>query len=1221
MANVLRRLRAAAKAQLIVQRVALLVAGLLAVTLALGALDYALRLPMGVRLVLWAAGVAALTVLVRRHVWPAIRFRPNLTQVALRVEESEQGRKAGLEGVLASALELGSTEQHSVLSAELAAMTQSDANRRFSGAFSTNTLLAKKRLGQAMAALLAIGIPLAALSFSMPGLIRIGAARVLIPWTGAAWPKRTGVVDANPLAAHPTGVALPLRAIVTRTTRPEGQTNVTVAYRVVVDGKAGPTQHALLTSQNKHFRYQPVGGAPLAEGEFYERLLDTSAMAPPHTPGTPAPKVEVEYHFETADDQTDTWTLTLVEAPSILAGTVDVSPPAYAGPALSAKVEAGNLGLVHGSRDVGAGRDERSAVGPILSGSQVTLNLTLNKTLPIPMVEEQMAGGKPLHDWIAATFPGLENAEGLKANLGATTWELSFPARQSLRLPVVLTDMYGIGAADDASYRFEVIEDRPPVATVVEPAQDESILATAVLDAAAEGRDDVGLSSVSLRTQVASPPSGSAGAPPDAKGDPAELASATPSADKPASTIALRAGATLDVSALKVAQSDEVWLTALVSDIFAMGDARHDPVVSSKRRLKIISESELIEQVRNELGALRESAKRLEQEQDKLTTQHDAAAGNQQKANELLPRQDAVGERLNPMGDVIKRLTSRAERNRLADKSLEGLLKDAGELIKNGAEQSDKASQALNKLAGKAQSQDKAKDSKDLADSQKAVQDDLTQLANMLDRGQDNWAVKRAIEKLLIEQKQLTNQTAAAGSTTQGQDAQNLSQAQKEELDRLAKRQQEAAQRASTLLDALQQRSNQLKEADPTQSQAMQNAANKARQQQLEDKQQQAADQIKQNQTGQAQDLQQQAEKTLQAMLDEMDKGEQQRDQALRRVLADLIESLSKLIASQEKEISRLSTVMNGGPAEKNLDQGMVTLNQNTLSVLAAARKVREAAEVAQFVDSASNAQSAAIVALRAPDQPEADESEHISLKRLKDAKAAAEKLDQDAADRDSQRKKDELKKAYREALELEAALKADTALLLGKELDRREHATARSLGERQDAIRQAMSEIRSRTSEMDEAKIFDYAHTRLDQTAAQASGPLKEGEAPASVGRDQNSIIRILQGLLDAVNDQDKKDKDKFRDEDQGGGGGGGGGGPQPLLPPIAELKLLRFLQQEAADRTRAASDGGADNAELDGLSRLQRDLADQGKALLDKLNPDKEPKQDAPNNPEPKQ
>src|SRR6185436_10283820 len=106
--------------------------------------------------------------------------------------------------------------------------------------------------------------------------------------------------------------------------------------------KAGPRQRALLTGQNKYLRYEPIGGAPPAEGELYERLLDTSAMAPPHTPGTAAPKVEIQYHFETADDATDTWTLTLVEPPSILAGTVEVTPPEYAAPALSAKAEAGN---------------------------------------------------------------------------------------------------------------------------------------------------------------------------------------------------------------------------------------------------------------------------------------------------------------------------------------------------------------------------------------------------------------------------------------------------------------------------------------------------------------------------------------------------------------------------------------------------------------------------------------------------------------------------------------------------------------------------------------------------------------------------------------------------------------------------------------------------------------------------------------------------------------
>jgi hypothetical protein len=40
-----------------------------------------------------------------------------------------------------------------------------------------------------------------------------------------------------------------------------------------------------------------------------------------------------------------------------------------------------------------------------------------------------------------------------------------------------------------------------------------------------------------------------------------------------------------------------------------------------------------------------------------------------------------------------------------------------------------------------------------------------------------------------------------------------------------------------------------------------------------------------------------------------------------------------------------------------------------------------------------------------------------------------------------------------------------------------------------------------------------------------------------------------------------------------------------------------------------------------VDTVARLQQDVAGQGKALLEKLNPQPEPKQDAPNNPEPKQ
>src|SRR6185295_1283778 len=88
-----------------------------------------------------------------------------------------------------------------------------------------------------------------------------------------------------------------------------------------------------------------------------------------------------------------------------------------------------------------------------------------------------------------------------------------------------------------------------------------------------------------------------------------------------------------------------------------------------------------------------------------------------------------------------------------------------------------------------------------------------------------------------------------------------------------------------------------------------------------------------------------------------------------------------------------------------------------------------------------------------------------------------------------------------------------------------------------------------------------------------------------------------------EALKDADKKDDFREQNEGNNGGGGGGGGQPEPLVPPIAQLRLLRGMQAEAAERTRSADDS-RDAGEVDALSTLQRELADMGKALIEKMN-----------------
>jgi len=1215
----LKRLRTAAKAQLLIQRLGLLVAGVLGVALCVGLLDFLVRFPGSVRMVLWAIGAVAVIAVWRRRVHPALRFSPTLTQMALRVEAGKTGRDAKLQGFLASGLELGRADGATAVEAELNRLARAEASERFRDVRNMSGMLAPARLARALALLLAVGVPLLTLTALAPEFARIGTSRVLAPWSGAVWPKRTGVVDASTVLAHPIGTALPMRALLTKSSRAQGKTDVSVYYRLIVDGDQGEAKRALLTPQDRRITVEPVGGAPPVEGELYERLLDTSSLIPARAAGS-KDKVFLEYWFETSDDSTQPLRLALVEPPTVKAARVFITPPTYAAE-VAAGADAGGPAIVSGELDVGQGRDERAAVGPVLAGSRVVMNLTLSREVPVPPPEDQASHTRNLVNWVAATLPGLENSADLITRLDGTDWILTFTAEQTVRLPVVLRDEYGIGSPEEAAFRFDVVEDRAPAAVVVEPPQDESVLATALLDVAGEGRDDVGLASVVLRSQVAKPPGSSIGAAPEPAGDPTELHRAA-AADGEATVLLLRAPALLDLSAAGVTQGDEVWLTTEARDIYAIEGLVHAPVVSSKRRLRIISEGELIEQVRAELAGLRESAKRLEQEQGRLADQTSAAADDSKAAGDLRARQDGLGDRLLPLGGVLERLQARAQRNRLEDESLAGLLNDAQAMVKSAGEESDRAGAALERLGERPPGQSPqqtAQDALEAGAAQETVQEELLQLANLLDRGQDNWAVRRAIEKLLTEQRQLTSQTAAAAQTTQGQSPEQLSPQKAADLERVGQRQEDAAQRAGALVEALQQRSSQMQQADPSQAQAMQTAANRARQEQVKENLQKAGEQIKQNKTGSAGELQKQAERTLQDMLKELDRADEKRDEALRRVLASLIESLTQLIQQQDHELARLGKAMGGAVAEEErLDAGMIALNQNTLGVLASAKEsMRDAVALHSLIDSAAAAQSAAVVALRAQpaDHPEADENERVSLARLAEAVAEAERLESEAEDRDSARKLDELRQAYREALELQLALNAETIPLLGKELGRRERAVLRGLAARQDGIRQSLSQLRSNTQDLADAKLFDYVHTRLDHATADATAPMREGVVSAAVARNQRDTVRLLEGLLQSL--ADAKKKDQFRGDNGGGGGGGGGAagaGSQPLIPPAAELKLLRFMQQEAADQTRSLSEaaGGGDPAEMAGLTRLQRELAEQAQGLLDKIKPPTNP--DAP-------
>ncbi|MEZ6241948.1 MAG: hypothetical protein R3B57_02800 [Phycisphaerales bacterium] len=1173
----LARVRDTGRRLLVVRAVAWVVAGAIGAVLFGVLVDYVLRLPTPGRVFGLILASCALAYALARMLLPALRFRPTLTELALRLEK----REAGARGVLASGLELAQAPTPEEPSAR--AMTRhaiEEAARAFDP-HAARSLIDLRRTARA-ALTLALAIVIAAgLSAWRPEHARTGLARILTPWTGAEWPKRFMVADATALVVHPSDTDVPLRAIVTSTTRAPGRTKVEARYRLLdADGRAVTDEpmRAVLAGQ---YRDAEAGGR---SGELYERLVEPPL---PPSPGGEAREFTLEYWFQTEDDRTKAARVRLVDPPALVGATVEVTPPEYAAGLTDA--------LVSGVTRLDPGAPSPT-IGPALAGSKVRLRLTFNKAV------EPVDEGSWLTDADSTDKP-----DGVEVTASGPRVEVALTLDQSRRALIDVTDENGLHARDEIAFTLEAVEDRPPAASVTDPARDDSVLATAAIDVGGEGRDDLSLRWVSLERVIASPPDDSSGAPPEPKGEGVEIA--RKDFAQIATVREASVGTRLDLAPLGLRPGDEVRLFALAKDSHTAGGVERDPTRSAPRVLRVISESELIDQIRGELGGVRRSAIRLDEHQAAL---QDALA-QQGASPDLEHQQDALTQRLIEQGRVVERLRERQQVNGLDDQLLSGLLDEAAGTLSRAVAASstaaERAAQAIDEENDQA-AQDKAREA---SESQQKARDELASLIGLLDRGEDGWIVRRQVERLLEEQRALRDETADVGKETLGKELGELTPDQRSDLERIAERQREMAKRAREAMDELAERSRQMERVDPAQAQAMSEASQTGRERGVERKQEEAAQQVDQNQTATATQSQDEAIEALEEMLDELDSAGQNRDNALRRVLASIIESIQALITQQEGEINLLGARAGGNLS--GLDEGMVHLDRNTLGVLGEIEDgPGELRPVADLLSSADEHQRGAIVALRAeaPDAKVVDAEEHESLRLLREAKSEAERQQEEAQKRDQQRQRSQLRQAYREALEEQVALAADAAPLADAELSRRDRASVRAMGARQQTLRERLTALITEVEGLESSVTFGASHKALDLYMGEAATTMGEGRVDQYVLRDHQLSIRTLRMLVEALGRGEQTPQD-FQDANGGGGGGQGGGQSQeqPLIPPLSELILLRGMQTQVAELTRRANERAADSGAIDSglLGTMQHDLAAQAAALIEQMNKPPEP------------
>lgn len=1157
----LRRLRAKARLLLVAQRTSVIGASFLAALTAFTLLDFALRFPTALRGAVLIVAIIALFWLIRTRIRPALRFAPRLTDLALRVEQ----RYPSLKGRLASALEFSEwSETNRTPSSAMVGDTGKGLARLVVERTAADMdqvkpaeLIKPAGAKRSVGSLALILAALVAAFLISPTMFATGASRTLAPWSGAEWPKRTGIADATQIEVHPIGRALPLRAVLTKSPRSAERTDVFVQYRLTADDETGPTRRELLTHQSREVALDDGSAGPL-----FERLLEPVAD-------------RIEYRFSTDDDTTPWRTVRLVPAPTVTGASATITPPDYT----SAITTEGDSQISRERTiELGPGTDDRAVAPAALIGSRVELTLRFNKPASIVGQLETLA---------QATDRFTVEPDPSEAS---DTYTARFTLRDSVRLQLELIDADEIAADDTATYRFDALPDRPAAATIVDPATDRSVLPSAVLTVRAEGRDDVGLHSVAIEQQrytaagaPGSEPSGPGGAL-EPVGEPSLQASREASGER-----LLTAEYQLDLTTVEgLKPDDEIHLIALATDVRTAMMATITPTRSPQRTLRIISEEEFVAEVRDSLSAIRESAIRTDQQQERVAerTQTDGASRAARR------EQAAVSQRLEQARRDIEELTGRVERNRLDDATLDELLERVGEALTRAGNASTQSSSVLDQAGARADRQPEPADPENpdaapltdeereaVEQSQTQVRDELSNIVGLLDRGEDDWVIRNALDRLIDEQRELQEETGQAGAETAGLRPDELSDEQRQRLEDIAERQEELSERASELIEQMRQRSQELSQTDPAGAEAMQQAADSADQNQVPENMQQAASEAQQNQTQQAQQAQQDAIDALEQTREDLDNADNARAEVLRRILASVIQSLEGLIADQTAEIANLDAAAAIDPIDPQqiaaLAPAMIRLNTNTAAVADLVRATgAELIPVLNLVQRAVDAQVDAIVAIRSGnDNTEAIRAaETRSLDQLQQALERAQALDDQLEREEQQRKKRELRQAYLEALRATTELQRVTEPYANApELTRRDRAELRRLASDQAEVTTQLENILTLAEELHDASVFMLAHRRAESLSSDSADRLTEAQ-PAVALQRQRDLAKILTRILEAL--QDPEPDDEPFEEGAGGsngqgGQGGAGGEDEPLIAPVQELKLLRMIQIELAEAT----------------------------------------------------
>ncbi len=800
--------------------------------------------------------------------------------------------------------------------------------------------------------------------------------------------------------------------------------------------------------------------------------------------------------------------------------------------------------------------------------------------------------------------------------------QLAFAAAKTIQARVAIRDSDGFENRVGGALSIEVVPDSLPSVVITEPRRSVERSPDANVELSIQATDDLGLDGLQLVAEKF-----------DAKpGDPPLFQQPLPWTDRTVDTASGNttglANHTWNLTALNLQPGARLTFYAMVQDNYEVAGKRHPWVKSQPLTLQIRSAAEIADAARKRLNEIKERIKILKTQQEQTRSQTEviqkAAAATgittaQQKSQlgDLAQQESEQAAAANAVQQSVEQVGTDLKQNKMSDTELGKLASDVSAGMKDVAQNNMPAAAAdLNKshdAAGnsdkrddqsKAQAQEAAKAAADAGGQQSEAIAKMNAMIDQLGAAGDFEAIRNELEKIRTKQDALDAQTRELATKTIGKRPDDLPQETRDKLNDVAGQQSALANQTNDLIAKMDKASNQLAQTDPASSTSLQKASETGKSDQVTPSQSGAGSSISQNQMSSAANSQNQAKVGLQAMSDELNKNEERQLEQLSRDLQELIDLVKQLRQSEGTLATDTTAAGDKAPATAMTKLGDVQgqLQMNTIVVQKKAESTKNAQAAAVDIHEAADHMSESAAALYGSHQPAALDPEKNALASLD---AAIKKLEQQKADVDDKIKDKDLAYFIKQYEEIVAEQKAEKAT--SDAVDSRRQAAADKQVDRLGLIQLAklatgQGSLADRVASLsadDKLKDFSvvlWMNTIIRESMLASRDNLKKAQTGLALASAQQNSIDRLQDIIDALKEEKAKQSDFKKDQPPGGGGGGGGQKP-PLVPPLAQLKLLRAMQVVINGQTASVAKN-IDNAPDDGTrTQLQSEASRLGK------------------------